>query len=192
MLSRFLSLARHNKRGVTTIEIAVAMPVLMLLFLGGYEAWRFVGARSKAETAAHVLADLVSQSDTAVTEAEVTSLLRSVELIIRPYQLATQARAVVSTVAVGSPSSILWQRCRGGASFTSRLGAAGGTPSFTAARLQNPPAGSTVIVSEVAIEFRPVFLGNLFPARQFRSSSILRARLRAPVTVNPGGTASGC
>lgn len=184
-------LAAHQ-RGITYIEIAIALPVLILLFLGSYEAWRFITARSKAETAAHVLADLISQSDTAIGEDEVTSLLRSTDLILRPYVLARDARAVISTVSIGAPSVIHWQRCSGGASFASRLGVSGGTPNFVAAGLRTPPNNTTVIVAEVAIDFRPVFLGNLFPARQFKRAAVLRGRLRAPTTVNTGTAVSGC
>lgn len=188
---RFARLWR-DRRGVSYIEICVALPVLVLLFLGGYEGWRLITARSKAETAAHVLADLVSQSDTSISEAEITSLLRSVELIIQPYSLSSQARAVVSIATTGAGTSIQWQRCTGGAAYSSRVGVAGGVPNFQAAGLKTPPTGATVIIAEVAINFTPVFLTRLFPAHQFKRTAMLRGRLRAPVVVNPGGTVSSC
>jgi TadE-like protein len=49
-------------RGVAAVEFALVLPLLLLLFLGGFELWRYVNTVQRIEGAAFQISNLVSQT----------------------------------------------------------------------------------------------------------------------------------
>ncbi len=62
---------RRDRRGVSAVEFALLLPVMMTLFLGSVEASQGIAADRKVELTAHALADLASQY-TDITNADMT------------------------------------------------------------------------------------------------------------------------
>ena len=62
-MTRFFSRLRENQRGNFAVELALTLPVLVVLFMVGIEFTRFMLINQKVERTAATIADLVSQSE---------------------------------------------------------------------------------------------------------------------------------
>ena len=71
-------------RGISAVEFALLMPVILTLFLGSVEASQGIATDRKVELTAHALADLASQY-TAITNADMSNILNAGSAIIAPY-----------------------------------------------------------------------------------------------------------
>ncbi len=85
-------------RGISAVEFAMLLPVILTLYLGTVEASQGIAADRKVELTAHALADLSSQY-TDITNAEMTNILNAGSAIIAPYA-AANLKEVVSEIAI--------------------------------------------------------------------------------------------
>src|SRR3954447_16418142 len=79
-LRRFLS----DKRGVSAVEFAMVLPLMITLYLGGVEVSSAVAIDRKMTLIARTLADLVSQA-TSVDNSGMTSILAATTAVMAPY-----------------------------------------------------------------------------------------------------------
>lgn len=105
-------------RGISAVEFAVLMPVMLTLLLGSVEASQGIAADRKVELTAHTLADLASQY-TDVTNAVMTNILNAGAAIIAPYP-AANLKEVVSEIAVDSQgnATVVWSDTLNGTALT--------------------------------------------------------------------------
>lgn len=75
------------------IEFAIALPVLLVLILGGIEVTRYVQANQKATIAAFTTADLITQYNELTCE-EIRQFAMSAQFVMKPFP-ATAANMVV-------------------------------------------------------------------------------------------------
>ena len=78
----------RDERGVSAVEFALVLPVLLLLSLGSVEVARFTLLGLKLQHAATTLADLASR-DEVLTAATLDDLFNAAERIAAPFDLAT-------------------------------------------------------------------------------------------------------
>lgn len=151
-----------DRRGAVLVELAVALPVAVVLILGGFDTGRYVLLHQKMDRAAATIADLVSRP-TSISQAEIDVMFSAASELLEPFDLGTRGLVIVSSVskAAGDSAVIDWQYAGGGdLSATSEIGAEGDTPTL--------PDGFTVrddenvIVAEVFFNYEPVFMGYLF------------------------------
>jgi len=89
MLKRLL----HNDRGVSLIEFAICLPVLLLMYLGGYAVSDMISCNRKVTTASRSLVDLVSRTMSptiiynAPQNASATAYLSASAVVLSPYKL---------------------------------------------------------------------------------------------------------
>lgn len=88
-----LSRLAHSTRGVALIEFALCLPVLIVLYLGGYAALDMISSTRKVTTATRSLVDLVSRTMSPAIiyniphDANATSYLSASAVALAPYKL---------------------------------------------------------------------------------------------------------
>src|SRR5436305_12464294 len=79
-LRRFLA----DRRGVSAVEFAMLLPLMVALYLGGVEISSAVAIDRKVTLVARTLADLVAQA-TNVSSTDVTNVLSAIAAVVQPY-----------------------------------------------------------------------------------------------------------
>ena len=80
------SLARFGKdrRGVSAVEFAMLLPLMVTLYLGSVEISQGVGIDRKVTLASRTVADLASQVST-IAGSDMTNILNASASVIAPY-----------------------------------------------------------------------------------------------------------
>lgn len=107
---RSLDLLRET-RGTALIEFAIALPVLLILFVGGYQLSDAIACKRKVTIMTRAVGDITSQNRT-VSTADVDALLRASTSILAPYA-ADKARLRVTQITVESSGAVFqvnWSR----------------------------------------------------------------------------------
>ena len=104
----------RDDRGLAVMEFAFALPVLVMILLGCFDAARFVLINQKMSRVASQSADLVAQLDV-VTEAEIDDLFVAADSTAEPFPLGTEGKVVISSIfrpysPVSAVPTIVWQR----------------------------------------------------------------------------------
>jgi len=109
-LRRFLA----DKRGVSAVEFAMVLPLMVTLYLGGVEVSSAVAIDRKVTLIARTLGDLVSQA-TSVDDAGMTSILSATTAVMAPYSDAN-LKIIVSSVQINSQgvARVSWSDTKNG------------------------------------------------------------------------------
>jgi Flp pilus assembly protein TadG len=145
--ARFCGLAR-DERGVSAVEFAMLLPLMVTLYLGAVELSQGIGADRKVTITARTVADLVSQV-TSVSNADMTNSLNAASAVIAPFS-AAQLKVVVSSITIDAQgkATIAWSDTLNGTARSK-----GSTVTLPAA-LASPT--SSLIWSEVQYNYTPV------------------------------------
>ena len=136
-------------RGISAVEFAMLMPVMLTLLLGSVEASQGIAADRKVELTAHSLADLASQY-TAITNADMSNILNAGSAIIAPYPTAG-LKEVVSEIAIDSQgnATVVWSDTLNGTALT--VGQTVNVPSSLAT------PNSYLILAQVQYGYNPTY-----------------------------------
>ena len=107
---RFMDLLRGT-RGTALIEFAIALPVLLILFVGGYQLSDAIACKRKVTIMTRAVGDITSQNRT-VSTADLDALLAASTSIVAPYA-ADKARLRVTQITVedsGTVFQVNWSR----------------------------------------------------------------------------------
>lgn len=158
MLRRFTDRLRRDERGISAVEIAIAVPVALALTLNGVELTRYVLLHQKTERATMTVADLVSQGEV-LTVADIDNIFTAGALVTEPFDFGANGAMIVSSVVGEAANPVVeWQRVYGQDPQASGVGSAGGAATL--------PAGFTVaesesvIMAEIHYKYEPMFPGN--------------------------------
>jgi Flp pilus assembly protein TadG len=170
-----------DTRGGLIAEFAAAMPVLVLLLLGGIEVSRFALLNQKMDRLATAIGDLVAQAET-LSEPELNNLFLAARHVAIPFDVVANGKVIVSSISIVPPNlvtpKVTWQRNSGGlAGATSQLGAQNATPTLPTGLTIAP--SQTIIVTEVYYDFRPMLIGALVPAQRIYHRAFFRPRIGA-------------
>ena len=155
------ALARFGvcRRGAILVEMAFAVPILLVMILGCFDTGRYILLHQKLDRAASTMADLVSRP-TSIAQADIDKMFNAAGELVQPFDLPLNGRIIMTSVTrdVGDSARIDWQHGGAGAlSVTSDVGTSVG-------QLATLPAGFTVregeniIVSEVFYDYEAMFL----------------------------------
>jgi len=113
-LARFLK----DRRGVSAVEFALTLPVMLGLYLGSAEVTQGVSVQRKVTLTARALADLSSQL-TSIDSSQMTNIFNAGSAIIAPYASAN-LKETVSEVAIDSSgnATVVWSATLGGTALT--------------------------------------------------------------------------
>jgi len=175
MVSNIRSVWR-DCRGVTAMEFALILPVLVFLSVGTVEFGRLILLVQKVQNGTFVLADLAAR-DEELFEDQLDNMFLAVNNILEPFEFGDTGTAVVTSVTVDNDGDpvINWQRFGSGTlDVSSEIGA----PGDDAALPANIPLniGETLIVSEVFFQYEPIF-GMTAAATTLRRVAYVKPRL---------------
>jgi Flp pilus assembly protein TadG len=143
VIARFL----HNCRGVSAVEFALLLPLMVTLYLGTVEISQGVGIDRKVTLVTRTVADLASQVSS-INNSDMTNMLTASSAVIAPYD-ATKLKVVVSAVSVDGTgvAKVAWSDTLNGTKRT--VGSTLTLP--TALNVNN----TQLILSEVTYDYTP-------------------------------------
>ncbi len=164
--------------GVAAIEFALVLPLLLLLFLGGFEVSRFLLIHQKADRVAYTITDVVTQS-TSITRNQLEQILHAATQIMQPFEFADSGIVIISSIYQdnNSPTPIIrWQYSGGGKlSRNSKIGRNNGSASLPNNLTLNN--NENVIISEVFFTYTPIFPLEILPAVEIYKAITFKPRL---------------
>ena len=107
LLSRLrASVARlgHDQRGVSAIEFAMLLPLMLSLFLGAVEFSQAVAVDRKVTQAARAAADMVSQVET-IDSAELANVIDAAQNVVAPYP-DVNLKVTISSIKIDAQGNI--------------------------------------------------------------------------------------
>jgi Flp pilus assembly protein TadG len=178
----FSQLTVRDRRGGVMIEFAFAMPILILLLLGGVELARYMLLHQKLDRTAMTVSDLVARV-TSVDKADLDTVLNAAYLVMSPFDLTDQGVVIVSSVRGNSGSGtpeVQWQRCgAGNLTATSEVGTPGSNATISNPNLVTATDG--IVVGETFFHYEPWFI-KMIPSTTIHHIAVFRPRLSAEVT----------
>jgi Flp pilus assembly protein TadG len=173
----------RNQQGVAYLEFALALPMLVMMFMGAVEVTRFVIMTEKVEKVAIAVSDLTAQSSTA-TNTGMSDIVKAAEQIMLPYTFGSGGYVIVSSITKTGTAApkVNWQYKGGGTmNKNSLVGSAGSAASlptgFTMADKEN------VIITEVFYNYTPLFSGRILKSKLIYKTSFYKPRLGALTTL---------
>jgi Flp pilus assembly protein TadG len=97
-LSHRITSLRRDQSGVSAVEFAMLLPLMVVLYLGAVEISQGVAIHRKVTLTARTVADLGSQV-TSISNADMTNMLKAAEAVIAPFP-AGQLKVTVSAVSI--------------------------------------------------------------------------------------------
>jgi Flp pilus assembly protein TadG len=146
-LSRRLASFARDRRGVSAVEFALLLPLMVTLYLGSVEISQGVGIDRKVTLTARTVADLASQVSS-IASTDMSNILTATSAVIAPYD-ASKLKVTVSAVTIDSSSTakIKWSCTLNG---TQR--AVGSTVTLPAAL---NVASTTLVWAEATYAYKP-------------------------------------
>jgi Flp pilus assembly protein TadG len=146
-LSERLQRLISDPRGVSAVEFAMLLPLMLTLYLGGVEISQGVGIDRKVTLTTRTIADLASQV-ASINNASMTNMLNATTAVMSPYP-TSQLKVTVSSVTIDANgvAKIAWSD-----TFQGTKRAVGSTVTLPAAL--NVPSTS-LIWSEVSYSYTP-------------------------------------
>lgn len=175
LASRFTRFARfvRDRRGVSTVEFAMLMPMMMTLFLGSVETSQGIATSRKVTLTAHTLADLSTQfSD--ITNADMSNILNAASAIMAPYP-ASGLQAVVSELAINAQgvAAVVWSDTLNGTARS--VGQVVTIPASLAV------PNTSLVIAEVKYTYNPTYGYVLTGALTLSDQMIMRPRQSASI-----------
>lgn len=137
----------RDQRGVSAVEFALLLPLMVTLYLGTVEVSQGISVDRKTTMVARTLADLVSQS-TSITNAGMNDILNASAAVIYPYAIGSlKATVTAINIDANSKATVAWSD-----SYNGTARAVGSTVTVPTA-LVTP--SSTLIWSEVQYAYKP-------------------------------------
>ena len=117
-LTRKLRRLARDKRGVSAVEFAMLLPLMVTLYLGGVEISQAVAIDRKVTLISRTLADLVAQV-TSVAASDMTNIMAASSAIIAPYN-GNNLKITVSSVTIDGTgkATIAWSKTQNGTART--------------------------------------------------------------------------
>ncbi len=103
-----------DTQGVSAVEFALVLPLMLTLYLGGAEVAQAISASRKVTLVSRTVADLASQYTT-ISEVNMTNLLNASAAVVSPFSSNT-LKVTVSQVKIDNNNiaTIDWSKSRNG------------------------------------------------------------------------------
>jgi Flp pilus assembly protein TadG len=178
LIQRLASFAR-DRRGISAVEFAMLLPLMVTMYLGVVEVSQGVAIDRKVTLTTRTMADLASRVSS-INNSDMSNLLNASAAVIAPYQ-ASPLKIVLSAVSIDANgvAKVAWSDTLGG---TAR--SVGSTVTLpTALNVAN----TQLIWSEVSYNYNPTFGYVLTGNINLTDQLYMRPRLSDTITrVNSG------
>jgi Flp pilus assembly protein TadG len=173
---RLLRSFQDDKRGVSAVEFAMLLPLMITLYLGGVEVSSAIAVDRKVTLVARTLGDLVAQS-TSVNATDMTNILNAASSVVQPYS-SSLIKATVSRVDVdgNGAAKVIWSKTKNG---TARAA----NSSVTLPTALNT-ANTSVIWAESSYVYTPVIGYVIIGSKTMSDQIYMRPRLSDTVACN--------
>ncbi len=163
-----------DERGVSAVEFAMLLPLMLTLYLGAVELSQGIGADRKVTLTARTISDLVSQVST-INNADLTNSLNAASAVMAPYPVAN-LKVTVSSIKIdgNGNATIDWSETLNGTAHSK-----GDTVSLPDAL---KVANSYLIWSEAEYSYTPVIGYVLSGTLTLKDKIYMRPRLSDQVT----------
>jgi Flp pilus assembly protein TadG len=137
----------RDRRGVSAIEFALVLPLMLTLYIGSVEVGDGFAISFKSTLAARTVTDLASQY-ISIDNSDMSNILGAASTVLTPYS-PTNAVVTLSEITTNAQSvgKIVWSAAVNGAARTA------GSSITMPTKLQTP--NITVIFGEVAYPYTP-------------------------------------
>jgi Flp pilus assembly protein TadG len=178
----------EGEQGVTAIEFALVLPVVLLILLGCFEVPRYVMIFQKLARTSSGVADLVAQADEPITKNQMADIFTAGKLTMQPYDIVANGRIYVSSInnPGGGGVILTWQKNNSGAVATaSKLGAQGTNPTGKLPAALVPASNEEVLAAEVYFNYTPIFSTLIYQGSQLYMIAYTRPRNKNLMTAPP-------
>jgi Flp pilus assembly protein TadG len=173
-LSQRLAGFRRDERGVSAVEFAMLLPLMITLYLGTVEISQGVGIDRKVTLTTRTVADLASRVSS-INNADMTNLLNASSSVIAPYDV-TKLKVTVSLVTIDAngQAKVTWSD-----TFQGTKRAVGSTVTLPAAL---NVANTSLVWSEVSYNYTPTIGYVITGSLNLSDQIYMRPRLSDTIT----------
>lgn len=167
-----------DERGVSAIEFALVLPLMLTLLIGGAEVGDGVATKLRMSRSAYTVADLASQF-VSIQSSDMSNILSAGSVLIAPYapSFLTVTVSEVTTIAPGGLAAVKWS------ASTGKARTAGQAITLPAA-FSNLPVNTALILGEASYAYAPTLGYSVTGTFTFADSYYLYPRLSDCVTYN--------
>lgn len=179
VLSAMLETWRDD-RGVSAMEFALVLPMLVLFSVGTVEYSRLILLTQKLQSGSFILADLTARDKTLESE-RLGDIFLAIDQVIAPFEFTESGEAIVTSIgrkAGEDDPEVNWQ-CTGAGALDedSHIGVGAGATAELPEDLAIA-TGETIIAAEVFYAYEPLFgLGIGLAPRVIRRVAFFKPRL---------------
>lgn len=171
---RRLARLAKDERGVSAVEFALLLPLMVTLYLGGVEVSQGVSIDRKVTLTARTVADLVSQTAT-VNNAAMSNVLTASTAVLSPYP-TSKAKVTVTVIKIDANSKVTveWSDTLNGTAK------AKGSSVTIPSALVKP--NTSLVWGEVEYSYKPVVGYVLTGTLNLKDQIFMRPRLSDTIT----------
>lgn len=168
MIARLIRRLRNDRRGMALIEFAFVAPVLLVLFVGGFQLLDAISAYRKVTTTVRSLADLTTQS-TKMSDADANTILAAATQVMSPYSPAP-ARLRITEIKIDAKgvATIAWSRARNTSPYKE------GDPVVVPANIRIP--STCLVLAEIQYNYSPRFASGVLGGYTFADQVFMSPR----------------
>lgn len=174
-MNRFFRRFRRADGGMSAIEFALILPIMVATFFGIAEIANYILAARKVANVASSAADLVTQ-DTIIDDGEMADIMGALDVVLRPFD-PDEAQIRITSVVADSDgeTTVGWSDARNTTAY------AEGTPINVPEDIV--PDNQGIIMAEVSFTYQTLFgmyltdgmtVSDTFYLRPRRSTTVLR------------------
>lgn len=176
----------RERRGVSAVEFALILPIMIMLFVGGSEVTQGITIKRKVTIATRTIADLVSQASS-VSDAELEAIFDATSSVLAPYS-DSPFKMTVTNVYIGDDgnASVVWSAAHNGATARST------GESVTLPNGLNAFANTSLLWAETEYTYTPTIGYVISGSIDLKDKLYLRPRLAPCVKRVTGGQTIDC
>jgi Flp pilus assembly protein TadG len=150
-LSRRVSSFRRDRRGVSAVEFAMLLPLMVTLWLGCEEVSKAVAIQRKVTIAARTVADLSSQV-TSINNADMGNIMKAAQAVLTPFPTTTLIVTVSAVdIDANGNATITWSNSLVDGAVSNGHGVGSAAPVPDALKVAN----TQLIWGEVGYDYKP-------------------------------------
>jgi Flp pilus assembly protein TadG len=149
-LAGILHRFRSDKRGVSAVEFALVLPLMVVLFMGVLQVSELASVKRKTTLVARATADLVSQTQS-INQNDLNAVMEAGKAVMAPFS-TTPLKIRITSIKIDQDkkTSVVWSKVN---DSSADWGVATGSPTLDDALKATPD--SYLILSEVSYTHKP-------------------------------------